>query len=100
MSDHARTWLITGCSSGLGRALAQELIAQGQRVFPLLPVRMSNVPEAALKSSTAAAASSPKPQLVSRSAVTSSRKSGRQALTRTRASSSSAGERNRPRGTP
>ncbi|MBB5046635.1 NAD(P)-dependent dehydrogenase (short-subunit alcohol dehydrogenase family) [Rhodopseudomonas rhenobacensis] len=33
MSDKARTWLVTGCSSGLGHALAKELIAQGQRVF-------------------------------------------------------------------
>jgi NAD(P)-dependent dehydrogenase (short-subunit alcohol dehydrogenase family) len=33
MSDKVRTWLVTGCSSGLGRALARELIAQGQRVF-------------------------------------------------------------------
>ncbi len=33
MSDKARTWLITGCSSGPGRALARELIVQGQRVF-------------------------------------------------------------------
>lgn len=33
MTTTNRSWLITGCSSGLGHALAQELIAQGQRVF-------------------------------------------------------------------
>jgi NAD(P)-dependent dehydrogenase (short-subunit alcohol dehydrogenase family) len=27
-----RTWLITGCSTGFGRALAQELLARGERV--------------------------------------------------------------------
>ncbi len=29
----ARNWLITGCSTGLGRALAEVLIARGERVF-------------------------------------------------------------------
>ena len=33
MSDTPRTWLITGCSTGLGRALAEVVIARGQRVF-------------------------------------------------------------------
>src|SRR4051812_25957306 len=28
-----RTWLITGCSTGFGRALAELLIARGERVF-------------------------------------------------------------------
>jgi NAD(P)-dependent dehydrogenase (short-subunit alcohol dehydrogenase family) len=28
----ARTWLITGCSTGFGRALAEALLAQGERV--------------------------------------------------------------------
>ncbi|MDB5820645.1 MAG: short-chain dehydrogenase/reductase [Rhizobacter sp.] len=29
----SRTWLITGCSTGLGRALAEKLISNGERVF-------------------------------------------------------------------
>ncbi len=33
MSDTRRTWLITGCSTGFGRALAEILIARGERVF-------------------------------------------------------------------
>lgn len=33
MSNQSRTWLITGCSTGLGRALAEALIANGERVF-------------------------------------------------------------------
>ncbi len=33
MTDTTRTWLITGCSTGLGRALAELLIAKGERVF-------------------------------------------------------------------
>ena len=33
MTDAPRTWLITGCSTGLGRALAEVLIAKGERVF-------------------------------------------------------------------
>jgi NAD(P)-dependent dehydrogenase (short-subunit alcohol dehydrogenase family) len=33
MSDARRTWLITGCSTGFGRALAEILIARGERVF-------------------------------------------------------------------
>ena len=33
MSDSPRTWLITGCSTGFGRALAEILIARGERVF-------------------------------------------------------------------
>jgi NAD(P)-dependent dehydrogenase (short-subunit alcohol dehydrogenase family) len=33
MSNKNRTWLITGCSTGLGRALAQVLISEGERVF-------------------------------------------------------------------
>jgi NAD(P)-dependent dehydrogenase (short-subunit alcohol dehydrogenase family) len=32
MSQSPRTWLITGCSTGFGRALAQRLIARGDRV--------------------------------------------------------------------
>lgn len=33
MPDRDRSWLITGCSTGFGRALAEILIARGQRVF-------------------------------------------------------------------
>lgn len=33
MSQTPRNWLITGCSTGLGRALAEVLIAQGEHVF-------------------------------------------------------------------
>ncbi|HEX7853502.1 MAG TPA: oxidoreductase [Sphingobium sp.] len=33
MSDRTRTWLITGCSTGFGRALAEILIARGEHVF-------------------------------------------------------------------
>ena len=33
MTDKTRSWLITGCSTGLGRALAEVLIARGERVF-------------------------------------------------------------------
>jgi NAD(P)-dependent dehydrogenase (short-subunit alcohol dehydrogenase family) len=33
MADPNRSWLITGCSTGLGRALAELLIARGERVF-------------------------------------------------------------------
>lgn len=33
MPDHNRNWLITGCSTGLGRALAEFLISRGERVF-------------------------------------------------------------------
>ena len=33
MADEKRNWLITGCSTGLGRALAEVLIAKGARVF-------------------------------------------------------------------
>jgi NAD(P)-dependent dehydrogenase (short-subunit alcohol dehydrogenase family) len=33
MSDKKRTWLITGCSTGLGRALAEVQIAKGEVVF-------------------------------------------------------------------
>jgi NAD(P)-dependent dehydrogenase (short-subunit alcohol dehydrogenase family) len=33
MSNKPRSWLITGCSTGFGRALAQKLIAKGERVF-------------------------------------------------------------------
>jgi NAD(P)-dependent dehydrogenase (short-subunit alcohol dehydrogenase family) len=33
MSDRIRTWLITGCSTGFGRALAQILIARGETVY-------------------------------------------------------------------
>jgi NAD(P)-dependent dehydrogenase (short-subunit alcohol dehydrogenase family) len=33
MPKSNRTWLITGCSTGLGRALASVLIARGERVF-------------------------------------------------------------------
>lgn len=33
MSHQDRTWLITGCSTGFGRALAEILIARGERVF-------------------------------------------------------------------
>lgn len=33
MSHPNRRWLITGCSTGFGRALAQILIARGETVF-------------------------------------------------------------------
>src|SRR5215469_13048661 len=33
MAEATRTWLITGCSTGLGRGLAEVLIAKGERVF-------------------------------------------------------------------
>jgi len=33
MSSKNRSWLITGCSTGFGRALAEKLIARGERVF-------------------------------------------------------------------
>lgn len=33
MPNATRTWLITGCSTGFGRALAKILIARGERVF-------------------------------------------------------------------
>ena len=33
MTNATRTWLITGCSTGLGRALAEVLIARGETVF-------------------------------------------------------------------
>lgn len=33
MPDTDRRWLITGCSTGLGRALAEVLIARGEQVF-------------------------------------------------------------------
>jgi NAD(P)-dependent dehydrogenase (short-subunit alcohol dehydrogenase family) len=33
MPDKKRTWLITGCSTGLGRALAEVLIGRGEQVF-------------------------------------------------------------------
>ena len=33
MTKENRAWLITGCSTGLGRALAEVLIAKGERVF-------------------------------------------------------------------
>ena len=33
MTETIRTWLITGCSTGLGRALAELVIAKGERVF-------------------------------------------------------------------
>ena len=33
MSHTPRAWLVTGCSTGLGRALAQALISRGERVF-------------------------------------------------------------------
>ena len=33
MSLTPRAWLVTGCSTGLGRALAQALISRGERVF-------------------------------------------------------------------
>lgn len=33
MSDSPRTWLITGCSTGFGRALAEILIVRGERVL-------------------------------------------------------------------
>lgn len=33
MTDTNRTWLITGCSTGLGRSLAEVLISRGERVF-------------------------------------------------------------------
>lgn len=33
MPEQTRSWLITGCSTGLGRALAELLIARGERVF-------------------------------------------------------------------
>ncbi|RYG41385.1 SDR family NAD(P)-dependent oxidoreductase, partial [bacterium] len=33
MSQAHRNWLVTGCSTGLGRALAEVLIERGERVF-------------------------------------------------------------------
>src|SRR3954447_7763594 len=33
MSNKTRTWLITGCSTGLGRALAEVVIGRGERVY-------------------------------------------------------------------
>ncbi|HXP96361.1 MAG TPA: SDR family NAD(P)-dependent oxidoreductase, partial [Telmatospirillum sp.] len=33
MADSSRTWLITGCSTGFGRALATRLTARGERVI-------------------------------------------------------------------
>ena len=33
MSNMPRAWLVTGCSTGLGRALVQALISRGERVF-------------------------------------------------------------------
>ena len=33
MSNTPRAWLVTGCSTGLGRALVQALISRGERVF-------------------------------------------------------------------
>lgn len=33
MSDTSRIWMITGCSSGLGRALAEELLLRGERII-------------------------------------------------------------------
>ena len=33
MAHTTRNWLVTGCSTGLGRALAEALIAQGEQVF-------------------------------------------------------------------
>ena len=32
MSRQQKTWLVTGCSSGLGRAIAEEVLASGNRV--------------------------------------------------------------------
>ena len=33
MSESSRSWLITGCSTGLGRALAEVLVARGEQVI-------------------------------------------------------------------
>jgi NAD(P)-dependent dehydrogenase (short-subunit alcohol dehydrogenase family) len=33
MAERIRTWLITGCSSGFGRILSEELLARGERVL-------------------------------------------------------------------
>lgn len=36
MSNMSRSWLITGCSTGLGRAPAKVLLSHGERVIKFI----------------------------------------------------------------